>query len=188
MEEQNYKHEEFDNCFLCKHPALRYTLIGLLVFLGAFMAFYIVSDWHFKRMMDPAIYMRGIDRAIMKKERGIERFERRALEQQEWIDKKAYQMQHKMMQHAAQFIHVEKVDDAYKIMIDLKPFDNNEKNVEVKTDGNTIIITAAGENTSRHRQEIVKYSQTFAFGETIDKANITKVREGDKYIITIPFD
>lgn len=34
----------------------------------------------------------------------------------------------------------------------------------------------------------MKYSQAFAFGEDINANNITKVREGDNYIITVPFD
>ena len=57
MEENNYRHEGFDDCFLCKHPALKHVLVGLLVFFGAFAAFYVVADWHFKRMLDPMVQM-----------------------------------------------------------------------------------------------------------------------------------
>ncbi len=188
MEDNNYRHEDFDNCFLCKHPALKHVLVGLLVFLGAFLAFYVVADWHFKRMLDPSFYMRKMDRAIMQRENNFDKMERRALEQQEWINRKAMKMQQKMVDQTSQYFHVEKMDNAYKIIIDLRPFDNDEKNVEVKTDGNTVVINAAGEKNSRHRQEIVKYSQAFAFSENIDSSGITKVREGDKYIITIPFE
>ena len=188
MEENNYKDEEFDDCFLCKHPALRYILTGLLIFLGAFAAFYVVSDWHFKRMLDPAFQMRRMDRAVMQRERNFDKMERKALKQQEWLDKKAFKMQRNLERNAAQFIHVEKADDAYKIIIDLKPFDNDEKNVEIRPDGNTLTIKAAGERNVRNKKAIIRYSQTFAFGEDIDSANITKVREGDNYIITVPFD
>ena len=188
MEENNYRHEDFDDCFLCKHPALRHVLTGLLVFLGSFLAFYAVADWHFKRILDPSFYMRRMDKAVMQRERNFDKMERRALKQQEWIDKRTMKMQQKMAEQSSQFIHVEKADDAYKIVIDLRPFDNDEKNVEVKTDGNTVVINAAGEKNSRHRQEIVKYSQAFAFGEDVNTSEITKVREGDKYIITIPLD
>ena len=188
MEENNYKHEEFDDCFLCKHPALKHVLVGILVFLGAFAAFYVVTDWHFKRMIDPAFYMKNMDRAIMRSEKHFDKMERRAMKQQQWLDHKAMKMQQKIADETSQFIHVEKIDDAYKIVIDLRPFDNNEKNVEVRTNGNTVIINAAGENNVHHRQEIIKYSQAFAFGEKINTSEITKVREGDKYIITIPLD
>ncbi len=188
MEDNNYRHEEFDDCFLCKHPALRHVLTGLLVFLGAFLAFYVVSDWHFKRMMDPSFYMRRMDKAVMQREKNFDKMERRALKQQEWMDRKATKMQQKMVHNASQFINIEKTDDAYRIIVDLRPFDNDEKNVEVKTDGNTIIINAAGEKNTRRKQEIMKYSQVFAFAEKIDTANISKIREGDNYIITVPFE
>ncbi|CDE60735.1 unknown [Fusobacterium sp. CAG:439] len=177
MEDNNYRHEDFDDCFLCKHPALRHVLTGLLVFLGAFAAFYVVSDWHFKRMMDPMLQMRRMDRALMRDEHRFDKMARKELHRQL-----------RMERHAAQFVHVEKTEDAYKIIIDLRPFDNNEKNVEVRTEGNTVIINAAGEKNTRHKQEIMKYSQAFAFGEDINANNITKVREGDNYIITVPFD
>ena len=45
MDENNYenRHEyKSENCFLCGHPVLRHILIGILTFLGAFAAFYVV--------------------------------------------------------------------------------------------------------------------------------------------------
>lgn len=170
MEEHNYRHEEFDDCFLCKHPALRHFLAGLLMFLGAFAAFYVVSDWHFKRMLDPVYQMRRMDRDIMRQEKRMDKMVKKA------------------MIPSAQFFHIEKTPDAYKIIIDLVSFDNNEKNVEIRTEGHTLIINAAGEKTSRHKQEIVKFSQAFAFGDDVDMSGITKVREGNHYIISVPFD
>lgn len=177
MEDNNYRHEEFDNCFLCKHQALKHVLIGLLVFLGAFAAFYVVADWHFKRMLDPMFQMRKMDRAFAQQERQMDKFAR-----------KEFAKEHKMMQNTAPFIHVDRTEDTYKIVIDLRPFDNDEKNVEVKSNGNTVTINAAGELNSRRGQKIMRYSQTFAFGERINTSDITKVRQGNEYIITIPFD
>ena len=83
MEDNNYRHEEFDDCFLCKHPALRYILSGLLIFLGAFMASYLISDWHFKRMYDPVYQMGRMDKAIMNRERSFDKMENRAFKQQQ---------------------------------------------------------------------------------------------------------
>ncbi len=188
MDDNNYRHEEFDDCFLCKHPALRHVLIGLLVFLGAFMASYVISDWHFKRMYDPVYQMGRMDKAIMQRERNLDKMESRAFKQQAKMERKALKHEQKMEKSVMQFVHVEKNSDAYKIIIDLRPFDNNEKNVEVKTQGNTLTINAAGERNSRNREEILKYNQTFAFPENIDTDEITKVREGYHYIITVPFE
>ena len=104
------------------------------------------------------------------------------------MEKKAFKHEQKLAKTASQFVHVEKNADAYKIIIDLRPFDNDERNVEVKTQGNTLIINAAGERNSNHREEVLKYSQAFAFPEHIDTDEITKVREGHNYIITVPYE
>ena len=175
--EENFNHEEIKHCFLCKHPAVKFVLIGLLVFLGAFLAFYVVADWHFKRMLDPMIQMQNMNRAMMRQERQMDKFVQ-----------KEFQKGQRMVQNTAPFIHVDRADDNYKIIIDLKPFDNDEKNIEVKANGNTITINGAGEKNSHHGQEITHYSQTFAFEERINAQDITKVRQGNNYIITIPFE
>lgn len=175
--DNNYKSEEFDNCFLCHHPVLKHILTGLLVFLGAFSAFYVVSDWHFKRMLDPGYQMRRMDRAMMKQEHYFDKMARKEMKRQ-----------YKMDEKISGFIHVEKAKDAYKIIIDLKPFDNNEKNVEVSTAGNILTINAAGEKTARSKEEVIRYNQNFTFGDDVDLDKITKVREGNKYIITVPIE
>ena len=51
-ENQNFSEENKiikEEKMLCKkHPMLKCIFCGLMVFLGAFCAFYVVSDWHFK--------------------------------------------------------------------------------------------------------------------------------------------
>lgn len=177
MDENNYRHEEFDNCLLCNHPVLKHILTGLLVFLGAFAAFYVVSDWHFKRMLDPGYQMRRMDRAMMRQEHRYDKMARKEMQRQYKLDEKI-----------SGFIHVEKSKDAYKIIIDLKPFDNNEKNVEVSTAGNILTINAAGEKNARNKEEVIRYNQNFTFGDDVDLDKITKIREGNKYIITVPIE
>lgn len=190
MDENNnqYRHEEFDDCFLCKHPALKHLLTALMAFLGAFAAFYVITDWHFKRMYDPVYQMGRMDKAIMQREKNFDRMEMRALKQQEKMDKQALKHREKFEKETSGFIHVEQTPDEYRIIIDLRPFNNNEKNIEVKTSNNTITINAAGETNNRNKQEIIRYSQTFAFGEKIDANEITKTRDGNNYIITVPID
>lgn len=177
MENNNYRHEEFDDCFLCKHPALKHVLVGLLVFLGAFCAFYVVADWHFKRMIDPMYQMRKMDRAITQRERNFDKMAQKAIRHEQ-----------KMAKSTAQFVSIERMPDAYRFVIDLRPFGDDEKNVEIRTQGNNLTINAAGERNSRNKEELVKYSQSFAFTENVNMDEITKVREGHNYIITIPID
>lgn len=177
MEDNNYRHEEFDNCLLCNHPVLKHILTGLLTLLGAFLAFYVVSDWHFKRMMDPGYQMRRFDRAMMRQEHRMDKLARKEMERQYRMDEKI-----------SNFIHIDKTDDAYKIIIDLTPFDNNEKNVEVTTNGNILTINAAGVKDTRNKRAVIRYNQSFTFGDDVELKKMTKVREGNHYIITVPIE
>jgi len=165
-----------DNNFM-KHPVLKYVVVALLVFLGAFSAFYVAADMHFKKMLDPVFQMQKIDRALMKQERQFNK-----------MMESEFDQANRFGQNTAQFIHIDKTPDNYRIIIDLKPFDNNEKNVEVKTEGRTLSINASGENNRRNKHEVLKYSQTFNFGNNADLENITKVRQGSSYIITVPVE
>lgn len=173
MDEHNYH----DDCFLCKHPILRHTLIGILVFLGAFAAFYVVTDWHFKRMLDPGIQMRKMEKMMMRDQQRMDKAIRREA-------MKEYNFQRK----AENFIRVEKNPDNYKIIIDLRPFDNDEKNVEVTANGNVLTVTAAGETKKHGHEMITKVSQNFMFDENVDLSKINKIREGNDYIIFVPVE
>ena len=177
MEDNNYRHEEFDNCFLCKHPALKHVLVGLLVFLGAFCAFYVVADWHFKRMLDPSVQMRKVEKMMMNDERQMDKMINRQFKHE------------KMSQKDIQkYIKVEKTPQNYRIVVDLRPFDNDEKNVEVNTNGNSLMVTAVGEHNKHGHNEIVRISQSFSFDDDTDLSKITKIREGNDYVIVVPLD
>lgn len=180
MDENNYEnsHEhKAENCFLCGHPVLRHILVGILTFLGAFAAFYVVTDWHYKRMLDPMVQMRKMDRMMMKEARMAEKVARRDFERADLLENKA-----------GQIVHTEKTDDAYKIIINLKPFDNDEKNVEVTTEGNKLTVTAAGETKKHNKSAIIRFTQSFIFPDDAKISEMSKFKDGDKYIIIIPVD
>ncbi|HIS37633.1 TPA: hypothetical protein IAC10_13590 [Candidatus Scatousia excrementigallinarum] len=171
------EHNHYDNCFLCNHPILKHTLIGILVFLGAFAAFYVVTDWHFKRMLDPAVQMRKMEKMMLHDQRKMDNMIRREA-------RKDFQFERK----AENFIRVEKNADNYKIIIDLRPFDNDEKNVEVTANGNVLTVTAAGESKKHGHEMITKVSQNFMFDDNVDLSKINKIREGHDYIIFVPVE
>lgn len=177
MDENNYgqNHEHHGDCFLCGHPILKHILVGLLTFLGAFAAFYVVTDWHYKRMLDPVFQMKKMDRIMQKEERQMHKMTGREM-------RKGAMLEHK----AGQIVHIEKGDDAYKIIINLKPFDNNEKNVEVSADNKTLTINAAGETKKHNKDAIVRFTQSFIFPDNAELGEMSKFKEGDKYIIIVP--
>lgn len=180
MDENNYenRHEhKSDDCFMCRHPVMRHILAGILTFLGAFAAFYVVTDWHYKRMLDPMVQMRKMDRMMMKEARMAEKSAQRDFARADLLENKA-----------GQIIHIDKTDDVYKIIINLKPFDNDEKNVEVTTEGNKMTITAAGETKKHNKNAIIRFTQSFIFPDNALIGEMSKFKDGSKYIIVVPLE
>lgn len=169
--------DENRDCFMCHHPVLKLILISLLVFFGAFAAFYVVTDWHYKRMLDPAVQMRKVEKMMMHDQRQMDKMINRQFKKDAAMERG--------IKH---FVRVEQTPENYKIIIDLKPFDDNEKNVEVTTSGNSLTINAAGEREKHGHNEIIRLSQTFSFDEDVDLSKINKIREGNQYIIVIPVE
>ena len=173
--EEPHEHHHHHDCWLCNHPVLKHIMAGLLVLLGAYLAFYTLADWHIKRMLDPAVQMRRIEHNMMRERNQMEKMYR-----------KDFEHGIKFGEETSGYINLEKKNDTYEITVNLRPFDNNEKNVEVTTDDNTLTVTAAGEKTSRRHDRMIKVIQQYNFDDEADFDNITKTRKGDKYIITIP--
>ncbi len=175
MDDNREYSTEHRDCFLCRHPLFKHIMTGLLVFFGAFAAFYVVTDWHFKRMLDPAVQMRKMDRMMRADANYIERMARRQDRRDAKFERKA-----------ESYIKIEKEDKNYKVTVDLRPFDNDEKNVEVKTDGNVLTINAAGSSKKHGHERILKISQSYMFDDDVNLNNITKIREGKDLVIYIP--
>lgn len=178
-QEQNFNnnnhYHHHGECFLCKHPWLKLLLTGLMTLLGAYLAFYVVTDWHYKRMLDPAIQLRKMDRMIQKEEHQMHK-----------MFSKEFAQEKKLGQKANDLIQVEQTDDAYKIIIDLKPFNNNEKNVTVTREDNSLTINLAGEVKKYNKDLLVHLTQKFIFPEKADLEDLSKFKDGNKYYIVVP--
>ena len=154
---------------------LRCTLIGLLIFLGAFCAFYVVADWHYKTISTPDM--------IFNPKRIEHQMQKDMLEMD-----KMFRQDTKMFKKQANIIHIEQMDKFYKIMIDLRAFDNNINNVQVKTNGNNLTIMGRTVKKSNHNEQISEFRQSYLFGEDVKLDDLTKETDGNYYIITIPIE
>ena len=175
-ENKNYENQEHhNNCWLCNHPVFKHILVALMVFIGAYLAFYTVADWHFKNMMNPAMQMRRMERKMLQEQNQLEKMYRHNFDKEMRFE-----------QQTSGYIRLEKRNDAYEIIVNLRPFDNNDKNVEFSTSNNTLTVTAAGENTSKKHDRIIKVMQRYDFDDSVDLDAISTMRKGDNYIISIP--
>lgn len=171
--EENHEHK----CGLERHPIMKYFLLGLLALIGAFLAFYVVTDWYFKAMLNPVNQMKRMDKVIEKRDREMEK-----------AFKKAFQGTERLQERANHVIRLEQSDNEYKVLVDLVPLNDNEKNVSVKTNGNILTVKAVGLHGFGDRKSLVEFTQSYMFGDDVDLAKLTKERKDEMYIITIPIN
>lgn len=164
-------------CFFHRHPVLKHLFYGILGLLGAFLAFYVVTDWYFKSMLDPVVQMRRMDKAFEKRDRQMEK-----------EFKKAFKNANKFQERTNHVIRLEQTDDGYKVLVDLVPLNGNEKNVEVKASGHILTVKAAGIQGVGDRKSIIEFTQSYLFGDDVDLSKLKKERKGDMYVITIPVE
>ena len=88
----------------------------------------------------------------------------------------------------ANIIHLEQMGDVYKIIIDLRAFDNNENNVQVTANGNILTINGRSIRKSKHNEQISEFQQNYMFGNNVKLNDLTKETNGNYDVITIPID
>jgi HSP20 family molecular chaperone IbpA len=155
----------------CVHPVIKPFWVGLLIFLGAFCAFYVVADWHFKTVLSPS--PRHIEKMIEKDMRSFDR---------------TIQHENRMFKRTGNVIHMEQTPDLYKIIIDLKTFDNNENNVQISTNGNLLSISGRTIKKSKNNEQISEFQQNYIFGENVKLEELSKETQGNLLIIKIPIE
>jgi HSP20 family molecular chaperone IbpA len=155
----------------CTHLVIKPFWVGLLIFLGAFCAFYVVADWNFKHMFFPN--PRHVERMMERDMRSMD---------------KMVKHENRMFKHAGNIIHMEQTPDFYKISIDLKAFDNNENNVNVSANGSILSISGRTVKKAKHNEQISEFQQNYLFGENVKLEKLSKETHGDILLIKIPID
>ncbi len=169
-------HEHNLNHDLKKNHILKYIGIVMATLVGSFLAFYFVADMTIKHLTDPVYQFRKFDKMMERQAKDMEKMDRRM----------SKEMGIPHFNKNKSMVVVERDDDDYKIIVDLRAFDNNEKNVKFDLNNNMATVSASVEKTKKHEDSIVEFSQTFYLSGNLDKKNIKKERERNKYVITIP--
>ena len=81
-----------------------------------------------------------------------------------------------------------KDNEGYKICINLKPFDDNEKNIKVDIKPNRVNISGQSGKVDKNNESEFSFAQSFILPETINVSKVKKERKGHKYIIILPFE
>lgn len=154
---------------------LKYLGISILIIIGAFLAFYFVTDMTFKLMMNPAFQERRMERMFEHDMNGIMN-----------IDKRMMKHNMKELRKISHYVEIYKFDDAYKVVIDLTPFNDNEKNVEVKADGNNLMIEGVSEKGRGNKEQLTKFSESYVLDDKLNMSKMSSEKIGHDYVVTIP--
>ena len=85
-------------------------------------------------------------------------------------------------------VNLVKEANEYKVIIDLKPLGDDDKNVDVKLDNNIVTVSGDMEKKELGGEKLMNFSQSFYLDEKLLPNKIVKEKKGNKYIVTIPFE
>lgn len=83
-------------------------------------------------------------------------------------------------------IKTEETKDGYLIKINLKPFNNEPKNVDVKVKGKHVSISANYKSKTQNQSSSSEFYQSLTLPSKIDDKAVTQKKEGNFLVITIP--
>ena len=159
-----------------KHHWLRIIATALVTFIVAFLAFYIVMEIMYNRIVNPNIEAKRFEKMVQQEQKFMRKFDERLMDSP---------FEPKMR---PTIVNLVKENDEYKVIVDLVPLDGNENAVTINVNGK--ILTIAGELDKKlHGSErIINFTQSYYLDEQLDVEDMTKEKKGNKYIITIPFE
>lgn len=155
-----------------KHHLLKVVGVILATFLGAFLAFYLAVDLTLNRMLNPEYQIKKLEKTMHK----IEKFDDKMMENP-FVPKMSPIL-----------VNLVKEASEYKIIVDLKPLGDDEKNVDVSLKDNVITVSGDMQQKELRGEKIMNFSQAFYLDEKLISNKISKEKKGNKYIITIPFE
>ena len=163
--------EEEKTCNLKK--LLGIAILGIVIL---FLTFYLAMEAILRKVTSPEYTMKSIERVVKGQEKQLKKAEKLMLAENPFEPKMRPML-----------VNLVKEGETYKIIVDLKPFDGNDKGIDVNIEKNIVSIKGEFDKTSIGAEKIINFSQTYYLDEKLDTEQITKEKKCDKYIITIPF-
>ena len=161
-----------------KEKCLKFFLIFIGTIIGAFLAFYFAVDMTFKIMLSPEYHMRRADRMIEQMDKQFSRDMRR-------MDKDIMVIGREMPNPVA----ISEEDDGYKVVINLKPFGNTAKNIDVNVENGNLLKINASKNVKKgDKENMMSMQQAFLLENNVDFNKMTKDEEKGKLVINLPYE
>ena len=157
----------------------KYLILSLAAFFGAFLAVYFVMDSMFHRYFipvpPPSMKIHEIDDFLEHQDKMMDDFIK-------------YKPAINPFIASPVKVQTFQEGDEYKVIVDLKPFDGNEKNIKLDVTQNNVKISGKSEKKGKNGEEDVSFMQSFSLPHKVDVNDIKTEKKGSNYIITLPLE
>jgi HSP20 family molecular chaperone IbpA len=150
--------------------------IALITFATSFLAFYLVMEIMIHRITNPIFDMQRIERSVQKDFKRMENYENKLMENP--FEPKMRPM----------LVNLVKEGGEYRVIVDLKPFDGDEKGINVNVEDKVLMVSGELDKKFHGNEKIIRFNQAYYLDDKMELDKISKEKKGDKYIITIPFE
>ena len=133
-----------------KHHWLRIAAIALMTFITAFLAFYIVMEIMLNKMADPAYNAKRFEKMIQHQQKHFRKMEDKLLSENPFEPRLRPML-----------VNLVKESEEYKVVVDLRPLDGNEKAVNVEINDKILTVNGEIDKVKHGNEKIIKFSQSY---------------------------
>ncbi len=160
-------------------------------FLGGFLAFYFVADQMMHRYQKHPFNPQRFEKRMFDDVERMYKQDMKAFDDSFNFPKKMKKLKHHNMMIPAFMLDSVKIktefeNNVFKIIIDLKSFQDDENKVNYNVEGRKLTVFGSSEIKDKDYQHDVSFSQDFILPENAEIMNIEKEKEGHNLIISIP--
>ncbi len=166
-------------------------------FLGGFLAFYFVADQMMYKYHSPRFNPHKFEKRMFDDMDRMYKQDMKAFEDAFDIDKRMNKMhktkkkKHQDLAMPAFFMDSVKIktefeDNKFNVVVDLKPFQGDENKVNYNVEGRKLTVFGNSEVKDKDYEHEISFSQDFILPENADIMNITKIKDGNNLIVSVP--
>ena len=161
---------------------IKFFILTLAVIFGTFLAVYFVSDQAIKHATySPFVnHHKMMNKFMEKNMRTMNDFERAAMIGSPIMPVETLSF--------APITKLQEGDNGYKLIINLKHFNNDINKIKLDIKPDKVSILASNDNEKKDSIYSLSFSQTYILDEKIDTKKVTKEVIGENAVVYLPFD
>jgi hypothetical protein len=195
MEENNNLEQNTENQQMTegkKHCWKKCLAMVIAAFLGGFLAVYFVSSQaaersfrHYVTLQDSQFDKKMIKDIEKMHKKEMKHFDRLMNEMQapQLFDDN-FGMKDIVLNPIKVKSEIE--DNAFKVIVGLKPFQNDGNKINYNVTQRKLTVFGNSQVNDKNKQEDISFTQDFILPENADITNISKTKDGNKLVISVP--